>query len=87
MPASYLIDMPRGIVFSRGWGLLTDAEILSHVQTLRADPRFDPGFRQVIDFCELHEIQAAERSIARLEPARGKFVPLRRSREGFGRNC
>jgi hypothetical protein len=30
MPASYLIDQTRGVVFSRGWGVLTDEEILAH---------------------------------------------------------
>jgi len=31
MSGSYLIDVPRGIVFSRGWGVLTGAEIFAHV--------------------------------------------------------
>ena len=34
MAASFLIDVPRRIVFSRGWGVLTDAEVLAHVKGL-----------------------------------------------------
>jgi hypothetical protein len=52
MPASYLIDQPRGVVFSRAWGVLTDEEILAHAVTLRSDTRFTPGLRQVADFRE-----------------------------------
>lgn len=56
MPASYLIDVSRGIVFSRAWGILTDQHIADHAAALRADPRFDPGFRQIIDFGDVTEI-------------------------------
>ncbi len=48
MPGSYWIDVSRGIVFSRGWGVLTDEEITAHAETLCAGSRFDPGFRQVV---------------------------------------
>ena len=73
MPGSYLIDQPRSLVFSRGWGALTDDELLWHAETLRADPRFDPGFRQVIDFLGLGEIRVSPegvRTIAQLNPFR-----------------
>jgi hypothetical protein len=50
MPGSYLIDVPRRIVFSRGWGVVTNEEVLTHARALREDPRFEPGFRQLIDF-------------------------------------
>lgn len=57
MPGSYLIDVERGIVFSRGWGVLTDQDIAEHPAALAADPRFDPGFRQIIDFGDATEIR------------------------------
>lgn len=47
MPGSYLIDESRRLVFSRGWGVITDEEMASHAGNLRADPRFDPGFRKI----------------------------------------
>jgi len=56
MPCSYLIDVARKIVFSRGWGALTDEELHTHAKTLIADPRFAPGFRQLADFRDLTEV-------------------------------
>src|SRR5438045_1420907 len=35
MPGSYLIDVPRRIVFSRGWGKVTEEEVLAHARALR----------------------------------------------------
>lgn len=40
MPGSYLIDESRGLVFSRGWGVLTDEE-------LQADPEQFRVFRAI----------------------------------------
>jgi hypothetical protein len=53
MPGSYMIDVPRRILFSRGWGAVTDADVTSHAEALRADSRFDPAFRQIVDFREV----------------------------------
>jgi len=74
MPGSYLIDGERRIVFSRGWGVLTDDEILSHAKTLRADPRFDPGFRQLLDFLGVSEILVTSAGISTL----ARHNPFRR---------
>lgn len=63
MPGSYLIDLPRRIVFSRGWGVLTDMEIGAHAETLRADPRFDPGFRQIANFLELTQVRVTAEGV------------------------
>jgi hypothetical protein len=41
MPGSYLIDLEQGLVFSRGWGVLTDDELHWHAETLAADLRRD----------------------------------------------
>jgi len=73
MSDSYLIDVPRGIVFSRGWGVLTDAEIFAHAESLRSNARFDPGFRQIVDFRELREIRltgAGVHAVAQNNPFR-----------------
>jgi len=89
MPIAYLIDVANGIVYSRGWGVLTDAEIAAHASTLSKDPRFDPSFRQIVDFRELTDIKvtgAGVRDVARLNPsrrdARRAFVVA--SGEAFG---
>ena len=73
MPGSYLIDLERGLVFCRGWGVLTDDELLWHAETLHADPRFDPGFRQVVNFLDVSEARVSAegiRAIAQINPFR-----------------
>ena len=73
MPGSYLIDVPKGLVFSRGWGMLTDAELHWHAETLGADPRFDPGFRQICTFLDVTETRVTPegvRALAQMHPWR-----------------
>ena len=71
MPCSYTIDVPGRLVYSRGWGVFTDDELLWHGRTLRADPRFDPGFRQICSFLDLTEVQVTAdgvRALAQINP-------------------
>ena len=89
MPGSYRIDVAKGIVYSRAWGPLTDEEIAAHAKTLRADPRFDPGFRQIVDYRELTTIGVTSdgvHEVARQNPfrrdARRAFVVT--TEEAFG---
>ena len=63
MPGSYLIDEDRRIVFSQGWGVLTDDEILGHVRALRGDARFQPAFHQILDFRRVSEIKLSTTGI------------------------
>jgi hypothetical protein len=73
MPGSYLIDLQRGLVFTRGWGVFTDHELLWHAETLRADPRFDPEFRQVVSFLDVSEVRVTAegvRALAQINPFR-----------------
>jgi hypothetical protein len=73
MPGSYLIDVPRRIVFSRGWGKVTEEEVLAHARALRDDPRFEPGFRQLIDFRDIDRFEltsAGVQHIAQRNPFR-----------------
>jgi hypothetical protein len=65
MPASYLIDQPRGVVFSRGWRVLTDEEILAHGKVLRADARLTPGLRQVADFRDVTKLGVTSEAVRR----------------------
>ena len=65
MPASYLIDQERGVVFSRGWGILTDEEIFAHAKVLRADPRLTPDLRQVADFRDVTKLDVTSEGVRR----------------------
>jgi hypothetical protein len=49
MPISYCIDSEQGVVISRAWGTVTGAEVHAHERLLRAEPAFEPAFRQMID--------------------------------------
>jgi hypothetical protein len=49
LPAEYQIDVERKLVVSRAWGALTDDDVREHYRALRADPLFDPTYRQLID--------------------------------------
>jgi len=63
MPGSYLIDVPGRIVFSKGWGVVTDEEVLRHARALRDDPRFEPSFRQLIDFRDIDRIELTTKGV------------------------
>jgi hypothetical protein len=63
MPTSYEIDPTRSLVVSRAWGLLTDAEVGDHYRDLRADPGFNPAFRQLADLREVTGISASAATI------------------------
>jgi len=56
LPVSYLIDQKQRVVFSRLTGAVTETEVREHNRTLRADPDFNPGYRQLIDCTGLTEI-------------------------------
>ena len=71
MPASYAIDTERRLVLSRIWGSPTEDEILDHGRRLRADPSFQPDFRQLLDMSELKEILINPGSIR--QAARDQF--------------
>jgi hypothetical protein len=53
MPGSYRVVPEHRFVFSRGWGVLTEGELLAHSQAIAQDPRFEPTFTQLSDLCEV----------------------------------
>jgi hypothetical protein len=55
MPIAYSIDPIKQLVTTRLWGVTTEEQIREHNRTLRADPAFNPGFRQLADMMELIE--------------------------------
>jgi hypothetical protein len=89
MPSSYRIDVESGVIYARKWGVLTDEQVAAYTKALWADPRFDPGFRQIVDFRDvtsIHVTGAAVRDVARENPfrrdARRAFIVA--SDEAFG---
>jgi hypothetical protein len=55
MPAAYRLDLHFRVVWSRAWGVVTDEELDAHSRALRADPRFEPSFRQFQDLTDATE--------------------------------
>jgi hypothetical protein len=55
VPAKYLIDLERKLVISSAWGVVTDDDVREHNRALRADPLFDPRYRQLVDMSGITE--------------------------------
>jgi hypothetical protein len=71
MPGAYTVDLTRSLVLSRGWGVLTDRELLAHVRALTIDSRFAPHFRQFVDLRDVTDVQFTASTIkemVRLNP-------------------
>lgn len=74
VPSSYAIDSGRRLVTTRVWGAATDDDVLGHNKRLRADPLFDPTYRQLADMSEVTEILVSTSTIE--EISRGQlFAP------------
>lgn len=73
MPAQYIIDVEKRIVFSRGFGIVTDQDILGHASRLKRDPKFDPSFRQLIDASEITEVAVTPDGIVLLSGETNPF--------------
>jgi len=66
MPADYRIDRDHGCVFTRGTGVLTDADLLDHQRRLRSDPFFQRTLKQLADFRNLEGIEVTAEGVQRL---------------------
>jgi len=53
LPVSYSIDPNQKLVMSRIWGTVTNDEVGQHNRQLRADPLFDPTYRQLADMSDV----------------------------------
>lgn len=63
MPCAYTIDLARSLVLSRGWGEVTDRELLAHVRALTADPGFARNFHQFIELRDVTDVQITASTI------------------------
>ena len=68
----YEIDVPKRIVWTTLYGVLTPSDLHEHADKLRADPLFDPSFRQVIQVPNVDRLEGitieALRLFARVNP-------------------
>lgn len=63
MPAVHEIDVSRRLVLTREWGELSDDDLRGLYDRIRADPAFDPSFRQL---CDLRAVTRITTSIETL---------------------
>ena len=66
MPIIHRIEPSYRMVYTRGYGVVTDEDILGHNRDLKADPDFDPTFNQLLDFTEAVEIKIQTETIQRI---------------------
>jgi hypothetical protein len=57
LPITYTIDQARRLVVTRLWNDVSEDEVHFHNDSLRNDPLFDPGYRQLTDMSDLREIK------------------------------
>ena len=62
MPITYEIDPARGVVFTTFQGVVTKEDALALFESLRGDPAFQPGFKQLVDTrgTTRHDMTAAD---------------------------
>src|SRR5262249_43958168 len=70
MPVVYQIYSIRRIVYVRGFGVVTDEELLGHNRELKTDPDFDPTFNQLLDFTEAVDMKIRTETIRRITRSR-----------------
>ena len=73
MPAEYIIDTARGLVFSRGYGVITDDDLIAHVRSLAANPLFEGITRQFTDFSDVTEVHVTSDRLRQISGAANPF--------------
>lgn len=63
MAGSFHLDVAGRRVFSRGWGELTDADLLGHVRALAAHPDFVPDFEQCVDYLGVERVALTSEAV------------------------
>ena len=75
MPADFRIEQEQRLIRTRAWGVLSDAETLTHYHEIAHHPAFDPSYSLLCDLRGVTFIEAAPhtlRDLARLSTfARG----------------
>src|SRR6056297_1543549 len=73
MPIDYEWDEKAGLISTRLWGEVTDADIDLHTQKLVKDPRLPPPLFELIDTRDAEKMNITARSLEKLAAAAGVF--------------
>lgn len=57
MPITYEIDKKQGVVRMRGWGLVTNEDLVSSITRLRSDPDLAYGMPTLSDIRDVEDLQ------------------------------
>lgn len=63
MPADYRIDPKGRVVYSRGWGLLSDEDLIRYQERLNADPDFRPHYSQLVDLSGVEALELSSEGV------------------------
>jgi len=77
----FSIDSSAGLVSSRTTGALTFGKIVNYVSSLKADPKFNPDFSELVDLRAVESVRLSAREAMMLADQVDPFSPL--SRRGF----
>lgn len=90
MPADFQIAAEYNVVVSRGWGRLSDDDLIAHQGQLAGNPQFQPDYNQLFNFMDVQDIAITPGGIHRfatLDPfgrtSRRAFVVLKSAMYGF----
>ena len=63
MPMSYRIDDDRQWIMTTAWGVLTDADVLSHKAALSRDPKFRVGMSELSDVSAIERLEVTTEGV------------------------
>ena len=63
MPVKYRIDKLVVIVYAEARGRLTDVEALGYQRDVKADPRFNPAYREFLDCSEVRVFEVTPQGL------------------------
>jgi hypothetical protein len=69
MPVVLKIDTRHKVVYSAFYGKITDAELLDHRARIGADPDFNPGYSEIVDFSAVTEANISNATLSAMASA------------------
>ncbi|MCG8619557.1 MAG: hypothetical protein MI802_25325 [Desulfobacterales bacterium] len=63
MPYKYNVSCKENIIYTRFYGVLTDADLVGQAKDAAANDLIRPNFREVVDLSQVREIKATKHSL------------------------
>ena len=67
MPASHVIEVANRLVYTTITGVVTFDEVLQQIAALRADPKFNPDFFEIVDLSGTTDVRLGYDEFKRIE--------------------